>query len=496
MVFRAADGSLYMTLHTPNEHLKEHPVFIPLTDVGGRLVPWGQEPAWYVPMADALHGMAEELRSTLKPLTFPALTVTPEECGGVQQAIDETAARGGGTVLLTGEYVTGTVELRSNVRLQLQKGARLLGSTDLKDYPEHHARRLTVQDTSMGMHQSLIFAEGVSHIAITGEGEICGRGTPDNFPGDETAQGTPGRPFVIRMIDCYDIEISGITLRNSPCWMQNYLNCCRLLVDGITVRNHSNYNNDGIDIDGCRDVLVRGCNIHSGDDALCFKGAGMALTDRVLVEECELFSACNAVKVGTDTQGSFRNILVRNCRIGGLAEDPSGLKHPCCDSAISLEMMDGGVLEQVLVEDCVMERAWSPVFLRLEDRGRVRPGDPKPAPGSLRRCAVVNVTGTDCGPRGSYMLGVPEKAIEDILLKDISVAQQPSTKPVIDESAIDECRGLYPDAHMIDSVGDSPALGLWCRHVNGLTLMNCRFTAENDPRPQLVLKTDVWANAL
>ena len=126
--------------------------------------------------------------------------------------------------------------------------------------------------------------------------------------------------------------------------MQNYLNCERLLVDGITVRNHSNYNNDGIDIDGCRNVVVRHCNIHSGDDALCFKGAGMSVTDGVLVEDCELFSACNALKVGTDTQGSFRNILVRNCRIGGLAEDPSGLKHPYSDSGVSLEMLDGGDL--------------------------------------------------------------------------------------------------------------------------------------------------------
>ena len=372
------------------------------------------------------------------------------------------------------------------------KGARLLASTDLSDFPEHHAKRLTVQDTSMGMHQSLIYAEGCENVCICGEGEIDGRGQPANFPGEETAQGTPGRPFLIRMIDCKDVHICDITLRNSPCWMQNYLNCERLLVERITVRNHANYNNDGIDIDGCRDVIVRGCSIHSGDDACCFKGASQRNLERVLVEDCELYSACNAFKVGTDTQGDFRDVLVRNCRIGGLEHDPSCLKHASSDSAISLEIVDGGTLEDFLLTNLTIARAWSPIFLRLENRGRVKPGDPTPPIGHIRRIAIAHVTGEACGPRGSYMIGIPERPIGEVLLRDVQIAQRASQKPVIGENQIGELRGVYPDAHMIDDLGDAPAYALWARHVHGLTLCDYAVTPEDgEARPAFVLDTDV-----
>ena len=395
-------------------------------------------------------------------------------------------------LLEKGDYVSGTIVLRSHVRLKVAEGARLLASTNLADFPEHHAKRLTVQDTSMGMHQSLIFAEGCENIGLCGGGVIDGRGVPANFPGEETAQGTPGRPFLIRMIDCRDVHICGITLKDSPCWMQNYLNCEHLLVERIQVYNHANYNNDGIDIDGCRDVIVRGCRIHSGDDACCFKGASQKPLERVLVEDCELYSACNAFKVGTDTQGDFRRVLVRNCRIGGLESDPSGLKHPCSDSGVSLEMVDGSTLEDFLLTDLTITRAWSPLFMRLENRGRVKPGDPVPPVGIMRRLAITHVTGVDCGPRGSYFIGIPEKAIEDVLLHDIHVEQHVGVKPVLQEDAVDELRGVYPDAHMIDALGDAPAYGLWARHVHNLTLSDYHVCPDGpEVRPEYVLNTDV-----
>lgn len=499
MVFRGLDGHLYLTLHTPNSTLDERPVFIPVHEEDGRLAADAQLPAWYGPLNADLTAMAEELTASLTGWHGTDYVTTPEAHGyggglattAIQAAIDDAAAHGG-TALLTGEYVSGTLVLKSNVCLKVDKGAKLMASTDLNDFPEHHARRLTVQDTSMGMHQSLIFAEGCDNVCLCGEGVIDGRGQPCNFPGDETAQGTPGRPFVIRMIDCTNVHVHDVTLTDSPCWMENYLNCERLLVENITVRNHANYNNDGIDIDGCRDVIVRGCNIHSGDDACCFKGASQRPLDRVLVENCELYSACNAFKVGTDTQGDFRNVLVRNCRIGGLAEDPSGLKHPCSDSGISLEMVDGGTLERFLIKNVQITRAWSPIFMRLEDRGRVKPGDPVPPVGKLRRVAIAHVTGDANGPRGSYLIGIPEQAIEEVLLYDVHIIQRASGKPVLDEHAVSELRGVYPDAHMIDDLGDAPAYALWARHVKGLTCSDYQVITDGaDPRPPFVLDTDV-----
>ncbi len=454
-------------------------------------------PLWTQKLESDLYAMAEALEADPVRWRGGPGVFTPEQFGyvpgetataSIQQAIDAAGQQGGTVLFSSGTYCSGTIELKSHVRLLIRAGARLLASDRLSDYPEHHAKRLTVQDTSMGMHQSLIFAEGQEDICLCGEGILDGQGQPSRFPGAETAQGTPGRPFLIRIIDCRDVLVSGLTMKNAACWMQNYLNCDHLTLEGLTVRNHANYNNDGMDLDGCRDVLVRHCRVSSGDDALCFKGASQRPAERILVEDCDFYSACNAVKVGTDTQGDFRRVLIRRCRIGGLAEDPSGLKHPCADSGISLEMMDGGVLEDFLLEDLTVTRAWSPFFYRLEDRGRVRPQDPRPGPGLLRRVCIRRIRGRGNGPRGSYMLGIPEQPIREIFFDDIHLTQYAWEGPVPTPGDFPDLRGVYPDAHMIDDIGPSPACGLWARDVRDLTVRDFRIETEGkETRPLFLL---------
>ena len=456
----------------------------------------GPLPAWCQALRESLLRMAEELPRTVRPWQGPERAFFPEDfglvpgekaTGAIQRAIDRAAERGGIVCLRRGDYVSGTLVLRSRVCLEVCAGARLLGSTDLSDYPEHRARRLTVQDTSMGMHQSLLFAEGCEDICLRGQGVIDGRGDPGHFPGEETAQGTPGRPFLIRVIDCRRVHVAGLTLKNAACWMQNYLNCEKLLIEGVTVRNHANYNNDGFDIDGCRDVILRHCRVSSGDDALCFKGASQRTLARVLVEDCDFYSACNAVKVGTDTQGDFRQVLIRNCRIGGLSEDPSGLKHPCADSGVSLETVDGGTLEDFWLTDLHIARAWSPFFIRLENRGRVKPGDPPPGPGTLRRVLFSGIRGEGNGPRGSYVLGIPEKPVGEIAFSDVALRQYPWEGPAPDVKNYPDFRGAYPDAHMIDPVGPAPAYALWARHAGRVTLRDYQVLPDGpDPRSALL----------
>ena len=455
-------------------------------------------PAWCADLEESMEQMAQSLSRNAAVWTGPDTVFVPENYGYVpgekataalQRAIDAAARQGGIVRLQQGDYLSGTLVLKSGVCLEICAGARLLASTDIADYPEHHAKRLTGQDTSMGMHQSMLFAEACRDICLRGGGILDGQGTQDHFPGDETTRGTPGRPFLIRMIDCANIHVANLTMKNAACWMQNYLNCENLLLEDLTVRNHANWNNDGMDIDSCRNVVIRRCRVFSGDDALCFKGAGERELSRVLVEDCEFFSACNAVKVGTDTQGDFRQVLIRRCRIGGLAEDPSGLKHPWADSGISLEMVDGGTLEDFLFREIHITRARSPFFMRLENRGRVKPGDPVPVPGILRRILAAGITGDGNGPRGSYLMGIPEQPIRDIVFSGVRLHQSPSLLPVKADSDFGNLCGVYPDAHMIDPVGDAPAFALWARHVRGLYLDGYSVLPESaDPRPDFVFR--------
>ena len=455
----------------------------------------GVAPAWAGQLRRDLDAMALDLTRTLRAWPVPQRVFRPEAYGlvagalatqAIQRAIDACAAAGGGVVRLAqGDYVSGTIDLRSGVMLEVAEGCRLLASTDLNDYPIRQARRLTVMDSNMGMNQSLIFAEGCERIGICGKGTIDGRGTQSNFPGEDTPGPTPGRPFLIRVLDCKQVVIADIHLRDAPCWMQNYLNCEDLLIDGIHVDNQANHNNDGLDIDGCRRVIVRNSFINSEDDGLCFKGASQKPTENVLVENSQFFSSCNALKFGTDTQGDFRNILVRNVVVGGSADDMRSLNRRKADGGISWEVVDGGTVERVLVHDAHIVRSESPLFLRLGDRGRVRPEQPHPAPGSLHHVVFDRITGEDNGMRGSFFTGIDDKPIEHVLLQDIDIKMAAATGPAASPADIPEDRGAYPDPHMFSKV--MPAYGLWARHLHQLTLLRVRFvSAGEEARPMIL----------
>lgn len=456
-------------------------------------------PDWVGSLRRDLEDMADALTRTLTPWQVPERVFQPEDhglragelaTGAIRRAVEACAQAGGGVVRLAhGDYVSGTIDLRSGVMLEVAEGARLLASTDLADYPERVARRPTVQDSNMGMNQSLIFAEGCERVGIRGKGLIDGRGTQANFPGEVSPGPTPGRPFLIRMLDCRQVVIQDIHLKDSPCWMQNYLNCEDLIIDGIHVENQANHNNDGADIDGCRRVIVRNSFINSEDDGLCFKGASQRPTEQVLVENCRLYSTCNALKFGTDSQGDFRNVLVRHVEVGGPSASMRVMNRRKADGGISWESVDGGTVERVLVHDVHVVRSESPLFLRLGDRGRVRPEQPKPQPGKLRHLVFERVTGLDNGKRGSFFTGIPDHPVEDVVLVDVDLPMHATGEAAAAPRAIPEAPAEYPDPHMFSTV--MPAYGLWTRHARRVTLQRVRFTLDGpDPRPMLLAGPD------
>lgn len=158
--------------------------------------------------------------------------------------------------------------LKSNVCLEIRENTRLLGSTDLTDYPDYVPSGHTVMDTHMYITQSLIYADKCENISICGKGTIDGQGTVGNFPVDETVCETPGRPFLMRIIDCCGVHITNVTITNPACWTQNYLNCENVILENLHVESQSNYNNDGIDIDSCRNVIVRDYIAKLNDDMI------------------------------------------------------------------------------------------------------------------------------------------------------------------------------------------------------------------------------------
>lgn len=450
--------------------------------------------SWEQTLINRMNHIADSLTANLKEWEVPNRVFKVDDFGAIadgvtintkaiQKAIDSCSASGGGVVLFSqGDYVTGTIDMRSGVMLEIAKDSRILGSTNLNDYPDRVAKHKTVMDTHMDIRHSLIYAEGVKQVGVRGPGTIDFRGTKENFPGKETIAKLPGRPFGMRFIDSDKIVVKNINLRNSPSWMQNYLNCTNCIFDGINNVNHSNHNQDGLDLDGCRYVIVRYCHFNVYDDAMCIKGAALGITQDVLIENSTFYTKCNSLKIGTDTQGHFRRIIARNLVLGGTPTDyPAFHAESPTESGITLATVDGGDVEDILIQNVEINRANCPVFIRVGSRGRLMPGMPQAPIGKLRRIIVENVTGKDNLKQGSFISGIKDGIIEDVVVRNMHVEMLGGVahKP----EKVRENENGYPDAHQFDN--PLPAIGFFVRHVKNITLENITVTTNNDDKRPL-----------
>jgi hypothetical protein len=461
--------------------------------------------AWEKDLRADLEKMAANLTENLKPWRVPDLSVDVDRLGAIpdgktvntaaiQKTIDGCAERGGGVVRFPkGDYVTGTIVLKSGVMLEVAKDARFLASTNLADYPDHIAKRKTVMDTNMGMNQSLIFAEGVERIGLRGPGTIDFRGNQKNFPGKQTVTATPGRPFGIRVIDSKQIVIENITLKDSACWMQNYLNCEDLIFQGMTVENHANHNNDGLDIDGCRRVIVRNCTINSEDDAMCLKGASLMPSENILIENSTFVTTCNALKIGTDTQGDFRRILARNLKLGGIPENLRSWKGRQASTGITLATVDGGAIEDIVIHDVTIDESRCPIFLRIGERSRLLPGMPHKPAGPLRRILIEDVKGSKNLRQGNFIsgLGKPQAFIEDVTIRRVKLAMEGGGTGEMIAAPVNDDQWSYPDAHQFSQKG-LPSHGFYVRSARRVTFEDIEITpAAPDARPLFFLAEPV-----
>ena len=406
----------------------------------------------------------------------------------IQKAIDDCNVAGGGKVILpAGNYLCGTVIMKDNVELHLERGAYILGSTN----PAHLIRQETTPYRSLkdeiGWY-SIFYAAGAKNIAITGAGTIDGQGA-NQVPRFEGGGDRDGRPRNILFISCSDITVTGITLRNSGMWNFHLLDCEDVLVNNIKVYNHSNRNNDGIDIDGSRRVLLTNSIFDSGDDAICLKSTGPAACEDVLISNCVVSSFCNGIKMGTESTGGFRNINISNCIIKPSVhpDKPDPARNPSAIgiTGLSLEIVDGGVMEGISVNNLTIEGTKCPIYVRLGGRNRKHRVDaPEPATGSMSNITISNVTAYNSGNFGCSVTGIPGHKVENVRLNNINIIQQGGLEEgdyLISLNDVKEDVKGYPQPTVW---GNLPVCGLFMRHVDGISVNNFSInTLKPDPRP-------------
>ena len=412
---------------------------------------------------------------------------TNSDTAAIQKAIDAASTAGGGTVVFSaGTYLSGSIFLKSHVKLRLDHGAMLLGSSRRSDY-----RKVNFL--------ALISADKQDDIGIEGAGIINGNGrllavgydmplTSGKWPNAGEAE----RPVVINFHHCRNFAIRDVTLTNSACWMQLYRDCENVTVENITVRNMSALTNDGLDIDGCAHVVVRGCDIDSEDDGICLKSTDKASED-ILVEKCRVRSTCNALKFGTASFIGFKNIACRDLEI-----------YDTYISAIALELVDGGIMENVQISHVKITDCNNAIFLRLGHRNE------KAAVGSFRNVTISDVTAEIPNRPQSAMnkfptawrhrcttlvtasiTGLPDHPVSDVTVTNISIVYGGiGSTPQSDHHRLDqldkipECADNYPESKMF---GVLPAWGFYCRHAEGVNFENVTLRVKaKDYRSALV----------
>jgi len=388
------------------------------------------------------------------------------EC--IQKAIDECSKAGGGTVYLPpGTFLSGTIYFKSGVTLKLAAGCTLLGSAELKNYPPTVPAFRSYTDNYTD--KSLIYGENVERIGIVGEGIIDGQGA--SFKGPYKV-----RPYMIRFIECRNVTVKDVTIRDSPMWVQHYLACDDVRIAGITVRSNVNANNDGIDIDSCRRVVISDCNIDSGDDAIVLKSTSARVCADVVITNCVLSTRCNALKMGTESNGGFQNIAITNCVIYNTRL-----------AGVALEIVDGGTMDRVAVSNITMNGVGAPIFIRLGNRARPFKQDMEaPGMGAMRNITISNIEAAGANPTGCAISGLPDAAIENITLSNVRLSFEGGGTKADAARVIPEMPTDYPEYRMF---GKLSAYGFYCRHVKGLKLLNVQLLlAKPDQRHAVVLE--------
>ena len=247
----------------------------------------------------------------------------------IQAAIDDCAKNGGGIVSFKpGTYVSGSVFLKSNVHLKIDKGVLILGSQNFNDYPEIQTRIAGIETT---WPAALINVIDAKNAAVTGSGIVNARGKFcwDKYWAMRKEYDARGlrwivdydakrvRTFLVQNAE--DITLKGLTFKNAGFWTVQLLYSTRLTVDGVTIKNNedgSGPSTDGIDVDSSTWTLIENCDIDCNDDNFCLKAGrdwdGLRVnkpTEYVVIRKCIARRGAGLITLGSETSGSIRNIL-------------------------------------------------------------------------------------------------------------------------------------------------------------------------------------------
>lgn len=414
----------------------------------------------------------------------------------IQKAIDVANKNKGGRVVFSkGTFLSGSIVLKSGVELFFEDGAVLLGSINPDDYPKYNDAR------------ALIISHAQKNIAITGKGIIDGQGRELALAVDSLhhtgvridpnynyrrLRPSDGRGKLIFLSECDSIKVTDVLLKNSSGWVFSMRKSKNIVVDYVSVNSRAYWNNDGVDMDGCENVRVTNCDINSADDGICLKSDSPGLyNNNYYIANCTIRSSASAVKFGTGSYGSFKNVTIENIKV-----------YDTFRSAIAIESVDGAEIENIKVSNITAVNTGNAILIRLGHRNGEKPG-------YIKNVSIKNVKAQipfgrpdieyDLrGPEVDYfhnpfpasIAGIPGYSIENVTLENIEITYPGRASkgmaylPLWRLKDVLENEKGYPEFTMF---GELPSWGFYVRHVNGIEMKNIKLVLEKeDFRPAFV----------
>lgn len=356
------------------------------------------------------------------------------------RAIEACNKAGGGRVLVPpGKYLTGAVYLKSNVNLHLEEGATLLFSTDPADYPIVFTRW---EGMELMNYSALLYAYGEKNIAITGKGVLDGQASYENWwawnkgkPSMQVnarnllheynhAQKDPKqrifgdghylRPNFIQPYNCKNILISGVKVLNSPMWNINPVLCENITIEDVTIIGHGP-NNDGVDPESCKNVLIRNCYFDTGDDCIAIKSGRDEDGRRIarpaenhIIEGCEMKEGHGGVVIGSEVSGGAKNIYAINCKMNS----------PNLDRILRIKTSSsrGGIIENIFMKDIEVgtyKEAAVLCSMFYEQPGNFMP--------TIRNIWVENMNVADGGKYGVFINAYKESPVQHLRMVNCTI---------------------------------------------------------------------------
>jgi len=336
----------------------------------------------------------------------------------IQKAIDACHEAGGGRVLCgPGDFLTGSLQLRSNVELHLMPGCRIVGSTRPEDYEDLVAAGLKQENAPEGNTKSLLLAHEAENIAITGPGQLNGSGLAfydtDKFTGRFFSIPSAPRPRMVIFYKCRNVRFEDASFVDCPLWTFWLMKCEKVGIHRISILGDQRMlNNDGIDLDACRDVTLSDSIIRTGDDCVVLRAIRPvydtpAVCENITVTNCVLDSWCQGIRVGCPGDGVIRNCTFSNLVITGTYH---GITFAYPKRFLPRDGLATADVHDILFSNIVISCDRTPINVIVEDGIGLR----RLAGLSFSNCRIRS--GDPCRVTGS-----PETIIRDVSFSNVEV---------------------------------------------------------------------------